>query len=68
MLQETEWMSSHPNHAKRLAHTMRIDHTKLEMTTINVTAKALAALGLLSLVEICKMDSQRIFEWFNSWD
>lgn len=66
MMQEMEWMSTHPNHAKRLAHATQIDSTKLKKTSMTVTAKALSILGILSLAEVCVTDSLNIFNWFNA--
>jgi Zn-dependent protease with chaperone function len=61
MLKEKEWRSTHPNHAKRLAHGMGIDNTKLQKTSLSVTAKALTVLGLLALTEVCVRESLKIF-------
>jgi hypothetical protein len=66
MMQEIEWLSTHPNHAKRLAHAIQMDSTKLKKTSMSVTAKALSILGILSLAEVCITDSIKIFNWFNT--
>jgi len=63
MLKEKEWMASHPNSAKRLAHAVEIDSTKLQKTTLNVTAKALIVLGLSGIAEVCISECLNIFSW-----